>query len=158
MLFAASLVTASGTERNKPNVLFLMVDDLNSWLLGDADRYAGKVVAPNIQRLAKSGGVFQRAYTAAPVCSPSQTALLSGVRPWQSGVYDNGVDIRQSAALKTSKALPALLKESGYGMWSYGKIGHGWDFREACDEFVPHKRDPAPPGAPLLPFTRGEQD
>ena len=158
MLFAASLIAAHGAERNKPNVLFLMVDDLNSWLLGDADRYAGKVVAPNIQRLAKSGVVFERAYTAAPVCSPSRTALLSGVRPWQSGVYDNGVDIRQSAALKTAKALPALLKESGYGVWSYGKISHGWDFREACDAFVPHKRDPAPPGAPFLPFTRGEQD
>jgi arylsulfatase A-like enzyme len=135
-----------------------MVDDLNSWLLGDTNRYAGKVVAPNLQRLAKSGVVFERAYTAAPVCSPSRTALFSGVRPWQSGVYDNGVDIGRSTALKTAKALPALLKDSGFSVWSYGKISHGWDFREACDEFVPHKRDPNPPGAPFLPFTRGEQD
>jgi arylsulfatase A-like enzyme len=149
---------ANASEPPRPNVLLLMVDDLNSWLLGNPDRYTGKVIAPNIRRLADSGVLFQRAYTASPVCSPSRTALLSGVRPWQSGVYDNGVDIGASAALKTATSLPALLKNSGYTVWSYGKISHGWDFREVCDEFVPHKRDPNPPGAPFLPFTRGEQD
>jgi choline-sulfatase len=57
---------ANAAEATKPNVLLLIVDDLNSWLLGDTNRYAGKVVAPNIQRLAKSGVVFNRTYTAAP--------------------------------------------------------------------------------------------
>ena len=52
-------------------------DDLNSWLLGDTNRYAGKVVAPNLARLAESGVNFKRAYTAAPVCSPSRTASWS---------------------------------------------------------------------------------
>lgn len=150
-------VRADAAPRPK-NVLFLVVDDLNSWLLGDANRYAGKVIAPNIRRLAESGVVFYRAYTASPVCSPSRTALLSGVRPWQSGVYENGVDIDQSAALRRATPLPKLLKDSGYYVASYGKIAHGWDFRRSCDDHIPHKRDPAPPGAPFLPFTRGEQD
>ncbi len=141
-----------------PNVLLLIVDDMNSWLLGDPNRYAGKVVAPNIRRLAESGVVFNRAYCASPVCSPSRTAMLSGVRPWQSGVYNNGVDIGASQALKTATSLPAFMKESGYSVWSYGKVSHGWDFRNYCDEYIPHKRDQAPPNAPLLPFTRGEQD
>jgi arylsulfatase A-like enzyme len=148
---------ADGAERPM-NVLFLVVDDLNGWLLGDADRYAGKVIAPNIRRLAGSGVVFRRAYTASPVCSPSRTALLSGVRPWQSGVYENGVDIGQSAALRKATSLPKLFKDSGYFVASYGKIAHGWDFRRLCDDRIPHKRDPAPPDAPFLPFTRGEQD
>lgn len=147
----------AATERPM-NVLFLVADDLNSWLLGDTNRYAGKVVAPNIRRLAESGVVFNRAYTAAPVCSPSRTAMLSGVRPWQSGVYDNGVDIDASVALKAAKPMPTLFKETGYYVASYGKIGHGWDFRKSCDDYKPHKRDPIPPGAPFLPFTRGEQD
>ena len=158
LLACAFLRDASAADATKPNVLLLIVDDLNTWLLGDADRYAGKVVAPNIRRLAESGIVFNRAYTAAPVCSPSRTAMLSGVRPWQSGLYDNGVDIGKSEALETATPLPQIFKDSGYSVWSYGKISHGWDFREACDEFVPHKRDPNPPGAPFLPFTRGEQD
>jgi choline-sulfatase len=140
------------------NVLFLVADDLNSWLLGDTNRYAGKVVAPNLRRLADSGVLFTRAYTAAPVCSPSRTAMLSGVRPWQSGLYDNGVDIDASVALKTATPMPTLFKETGYYVASYGKIGHGWDFRQSCDDYKPHKRDPNPPGAPFLPFTRGEQD
>ena len=151
-------VPARGADAPKPNVLLLVVDDLNSWLLEDADRYGGKVVAPNIRRLGESGVVFERAYTASPVCSPSRTSLLSGVRPWQSGVYDNGVDISASAALKGATSLPALLKAAGYDTASYGKIAHGWDVRKSCDDFIPHKRDPNPPGAPFLPFTRGEQD
>jgi len=150
-------VRADAAERPM-NVLFLVVDDLNTWLLGDASRYAGRVIAPNIRRLAESGVVFERAYTASPVCSPSRTALLSGVRPWQSGVYENGVDIRQSAALRNATSLPTLFKDSGYYVASYGKIAHGWDFRKSCDEHIPHKRDPVPPNAPFLSFTRGEQD
>lgn len=158
LLCVLSPLRESHAASDKPNVLLLMVDDLNSWLLGDTNRYAGRVIAPNIRRLADSGVSFNRAYTAAPVCSPSRTAMLSGVRPWQSGVYDNGVDIGASTALKTAISLPALFKSSGYTVWSYGKIGHGWDFRKSCDEYLAHKRDPAPPGAPFLPFTRGEQD
>ncbi len=90
------------------------MDDLNTWLLGDTNRYAGKVVAPNIRRLAESGVVFNRAYTAAPVCCPSRTALFSGVRPWQSGLYDNGLDIGPSVALKNATPLPVIFQSAGY--------------------------------------------
>lgn len=67
----------AATERPM-NVLFLVVDDLNTWLLGDTNRYAGKVIAPNIQKLADSGVLFERAYTAAPVCCPTRTAFFPG--------------------------------------------------------------------------------
>jgi arylsulfatase A-like enzyme len=151
--------TVRAADTTKPNVLLLVIDDLNSWLLGDTNRYAGKVIAPNIQRLAASGVVFNRAYTAAPVCCPSRTAMLSGVRPWQSGLYDNGLDSSKSDALKQATAWPAVFKTAGYYVASYGKVGHGWgDMRKMWDDHKPHKRDPIPPGAPFLPFTRGEQD
>jgi arylsulfatase A-like enzyme len=142
----------------KPNVLLLIVDDLNTFLLGDTNRNAGKVIAPNIRRLADSGVVFNRAYTAAPVCSPSRTAMFSGVRPWQSGRYDNGLDTGRSAALQKATPLPEVFKAAGYYTASYGKVGHGWELRKVWDDYVPHKSDPIPPGAPFLPFTRGEQD
>ena len=115
-------------------------------------------MAPNIRGLAESGVLFKYAYCASPKCSPSRTAMLSGVRPWQSGVYDNGQNIDASPALKKATPLPTLFKEAGYYVASYGKIGHGWDFRNSCDEYVPHKRDKIPPDAPFLSFTRGEQD
>ena len=91
LVVAVLLLCAHGARAERPNVLFLAIDDLNTWLLGDPARYTGKVVAPNIRRFAESGVVFQRAYTASPVCSPSRTALFSGVAPWQSGLYQNGV-------------------------------------------------------------------
>jgi len=145
-------------EENRMNVLFLVVDDLNSWLLGDTSRYAGKVVAPNIQRLADSGVMFTRAYTASPVCSPSRTAFFSGVSPWKSGIYHNALQADKSEPLKRALSLAGLFKKASYTTASYGKVTHGWDQREHWDDRIGHKRDPAPPGAPLTPVGRGEQD
>ncbi|MEZ6139471.1 MAG: sulfatase [Zavarzinella sp.] len=155
VLFICSEAAAA---EKPPNVLLLIADDLNTWLLGDPDRYAGKVVAPNIKKLADSGITFWKAYTASPVCCPSRTAFLSGVRPWQSGLYMNGLNSSGSAALNKATSLPGLFKNAGYFTASYGKIGHGWRLGNVWDDDLPHKRDPAPPKAPLLPFTRGEQD
>ena len=47
-------ITRADAADERMNVLFLVADDLNSWLLEDADRYAGKVVAPNLRKLAAS--------------------------------------------------------------------------------------------------------
>jgi arylsulfatase A-like enzyme len=140
------------------NVLLLICDDLNTWLLEDPDRYAGKVVAPNIKKLGESGVTFRRAYTASPVCCPSRTALLSGVRPWQSGLYNNGLDSSASAALNKATPLQGVFKKAGYFTASYGKVAHGWRQADTSDDRMPHRRDPIPPKAPFLAFTRGEQD
>jgi arylsulfatase A-like enzyme len=160
LLVVVSLLAEARADAvsGQKNVLLLVVDDLNTWLLGDPNRYTGKVVAPNLRHLADSGVLFSRAYTASPVCSPSRTALLSGVSPWASGVYHNGLDTGSSPALQRATSMPKLFKEAGYYAASYGKIGHGWDTRADWDDVVPHKRDPAPPGAPLSPVGGGEQD
>ncbi|MEL6107522.1 MAG: sulfatase [Planctomycetota bacterium] len=149
----------AATPSDKPmNVLFLVADDLNSWLLEDADRYAGKVVAPNLQRLAASGVNFTRAYTAAPVCSPSRTAFFSGVSPWHSGHYHNALQVQQSQPLAGALSLAGCFKQAGYTTAGFGKITHGWDQKEHWEVKRGHKRDPAPPGAPLTTVGRGEQD
>lgn len=140
------------------NVLFLVADDLNTWLLGDTNRYAGKVVAPNLRGLADSGVLFNRAYTAAPVCSPSRTAFFSGVAPWRSGHYHNTPGASESKPLKSAVSLASCFRKAGYYTAGYGKITHGWDQKEGWDEHIGHKRDPAPPGAPLTSVGRGEQD
>ena len=157
--FLCAMGSADASTSDKPkNVLFLVSDDLNSWLLGDKNRYAGKVVAPNLTKLAASGVNFKRAYTAAPVCSPSRTAFFSGVAPWTSGHYHNTPGAGVSEPLKSALSLAGFLKRAGYTTAGYGKITHGWDQREHWDEKIGHKRDPAPPGAPLTPSGRGEQD
>src|SRR5438093_10276952 len=76
----------------KPNVLFIAVDDLRDWV-----GYLGKnpqTITPNIDKLAARGLAFTRSYCAAPVCNPSRTALMSGLRPSTTGVYNNGNDWR----------------------------------------------------------------
>lgn len=158
IMLCAQIHANDASQANRMNVLFLVVDDLNTWLLGDTNRYADKVVAPNIQRLADSGVIFSRAYTASPFCSPSRTALLSGVSPWKSGVYQNGQITSESIALQNATSLAKLFNKAGYYTASYGKVGHGWDVRADWDDRIPHKRDPVPPNAPLTPVGRGEQD
>lgn len=159
--WSQSLATSSlcAEDANaKPNVLFLVADDMNSWPLGDPMRYKGKVVAPNIDRLAKSGVNFTRAYTAAPVCSPSRTALFSGVSPWKTGHYHNALQVDESKSLEQALSIAGMFKKAGYGTASFGKITHGWDQKEHWDVHLGHKRDPAPPGSPLTVVGRGEQD
>lgn len=153
-----AIVDAEDAVDARRNVLFLVADDLNSWLLGDANRYAGKVAAPNLRKFADSGVNFARAYTASPVCSPSRTAFFSGVSPWKSGHYHNALQTDQSEPLKQALSLAGCFQRAGYSTAGYGKITHGWDQRERWDEKIGHKRDPAPPGAPLTAVGRGEQD
>lgn len=136
-------------SQNGMNVLFLVVDDLNTWLLSNPDRYTGKVIAPNILRLAESGVSFSQAFAASPKCSPSRTAILSGVAPWKSGIYDNGLDVDASPALKDVPSLPNTFKQQGYYIASFGKISHGYDTGVDWDASKNHSRDPVPPNAPF---------
>src|SRR6187402_1447454 len=95
VLFVAVLALAAGGESrgdDRPNVLFIAVDDLNHWV-GYLGRNA-QTITPNIDRLASRGVRFTRSYCAAPVCNPSRAALMSGLRPSTTGVYDNGNDWR----------------------------------------------------------------
>lgn len=155
---AISSAAAEPSPAKPPNVLFLVADDLNSWLLEDRTRYAGKVIAPNLREFARGGINFRRAYTVAPVCSPSRTAFFSGVAPWKSGHYHNTPGVSSSQPLRDALSLAGLFKQAGYRTVCYGKITHGWDQKEHWDVKVGHQRDPAPPGAPLTAVGRGEQD
>jgi arylsulfatase A-like enzyme len=156
---AYSTATKADPSAKTPmNVLILMCDDLNTWLLDDPNRYAGKVIAPNIKTLGESGVVFRRAYTASPACAPSRSALFSGVSPWRSGLYRNGVQSSKSDVLNAQPSMGQVFREHGYHTAAYGKITHGWDPKGSWNEKRGHKRDPSPPGAPLMPLGRGEND
>src|SRR5690348_3970059 len=82
---------ASAAEGQRPNVLFIAIDDLRDWV-----RYLGyeQVKTPNLDRLSQRGVTFTHAYCASPVCNPSRTALMSGQRSSTTGVYSNGIDWR----------------------------------------------------------------
>ena len=137
----------------KPNVLFIAIDDLNDWigcLGGHPD-----VRTPNIDRLAKRGVLFTNAHCAAPACNPSRTALMTGIRPWTSGVYKNPNPWRQSPVLKDAATLPQHFMAHGYRAMGSGKIYHGsFPDPASWDEYWPSKTqnkppDPTPKNRPL---------
>ena len=116
------LSPGSAAEKNasRPDILFIAIDDLNDWLTL-FDR-ANPIRTPNLERLAARGCFFTRAYCAAPVCNASRTALLTGLRPTTTGVYDNIHPWRR--ALPRAITLPKYFSDHGYATCGAGKIFH----------------------------------
>ncbi|WP_114778545.1 sulfatase [Botryobacter ruber] len=106
----------------KPNVLFIVVDDMNMWsLLKDYP----VLKVPAIEKLVSQSYVFKNAVCAAPVCVPSRASFFSGKYPHHTGVYRNGPDVWNASGLLTEvEAMPELFKRNGYTTWGGGKTFH----------------------------------
>ncbi|MCA9427031.1 MAG: sulfatase, partial [Candidatus Omnitrophica bacterium] len=149
-LAAASLVGAQAESR--PNVLFIAIDDLNDWVgfLGGHPN----AKTPNLDRLAERSTVFTHAYCAAPLCNPSRAALMTGIQPARSGVYDNGMDWRKAPIFEKHPTLSKHFMNNGYSAIGSGKIFHGpYQDPSSWKEYWPSKEknrpdDPMPPKTP----------
>ena len=140
------LVAASPSSAERPNFLFIAVDDLNhytSFLIDQEGHFLSKVypdeghrreiasrLTPNLTRLAGQSMVFSRAYCPQAVCGPSRAAILGGIPPHISGYTNHLEHFRYNEMLKDVVTLPQFLRGNGYQTIGLGKIYHKHIIRE----------------------------
>src|SRR4051794_40620024 len=125
-LLAATVAAEAEAEpeasSTRPNVLFIAVDDLNDWI--GCLKGHPQAQTPNIDALAARGTLFANAHCQAPLCNPSRSSLLTGLRPSTTGVYGLAPGIRDVEALKDHVTLPQTFTRAGYHSFTCGKIYH----------------------------------
>lgn len=139
----APLMLPAQTRTQRLNVLLVAVDDLNTRI----GCYGDPVVkTPNMDRLARRGVRFERAYCNYPLCNPTRTSLLSGKRPETTQVFNNNTPPRTH--LGKTVFLPEYFKANGYFTARVGKIAHGryedaidWDISESRAGVAIKKRE-----------------
>ncbi len=162
----------------RPNIVLIVADDLgwsDTTLHGTTKLYQ----TPNIERLAKRGVRFTRAYSASPLCSPTRSALLTGLSPARTGITSpnchvpqvvleatlgkNGPPNKHAIApqpvtrLKTDyPTLAKALKKAGYATGHFGKWHLGPEpysaLQHGFDVDVPHHAGPGPAGSYVAPW------
>lgn len=129
VIFSVFLQGVFAQNAVKPNVIFIMCDDLNDYQGAFGGHH--QAITPNIDKLTTSGVQFINAQSNAPVCQPSRNCLFTGVYPHDSKDY-GWTPILKQPVLKNNKTLIALFKENGYKTLGSGKLTHGrppkdWD-------------------------------
>jgi arylsulfatase A-like enzyme len=125
LAFASATWTPQTVQSSRPNVLFLIADDLNN----DLGTYGAAVRSPNIDKLAARGVRFDRVYTQYPLCSPSRSSFLTGRRPNGTGVLTNPPVANPMSphfrdTLPQAVTLPQLFRTNGWFAARVGKLYH----------------------------------
>lgn len=124
-------VTPVAAAEGRPNVLMIVIDDLNAWV-GHLDVYE-PAITPNIDRIAAEGVSFSHAYAAAPECKPSRLSVFTGHRPHHTGVYDNRDGWLSGIFPQQYNYLPDYFSAYGYRTLATGKLLH--DFRNNAEYY-----------------------
>jgi arylsulfatase A-like enzyme len=125
--------------KQKPNILLLFSDQHQADCMGFQNH--PDVITPNLDKLAKNGTVFNRAYCQDGVCVPSRMSLMTGLYPRTLGILHNP---DQSTVMDEVVSLPSVLKNNGYYTAAFGKrhlkgaADLGWDYHRG------HSKDESP--------------
>lgn len=141
LLSALSANSANNGQPTKPNIVYILADDLG---YGDLSCYGQKrFKTPNIDQLAKNGMLFTQHYAGCTVCAPSRSSLMTGLNTGHTPIRGNKgwVPEGQHPIPASTFTLAKMLKEAGYvtgafGKWGLGFIGtEGDPNRQGFDEF-----------------------
>ncbi len=176
LLFGTSLFAASDLDR--PNVVFILADDLgwsDTTLYGTTRLYQ----TPHLERLAARGMTFTRAYSASPLCSPTRSAILTGLSPARTGITTPNchepVEVLSASPGKFAppskksiapvpptrlkreyRTLAEILRDAGYATGHFGKWHLGPEpyspLEQGFDIDVPHHPGPGPAGSYVAPW------
>ena len=158
-MLAFSLLVYSNTECQRPNIIYIMSDDMG---YGDLSCYGRKeYTTPNLDKLASQGIKFLNAYAAAPLCTPTRAAFMTGRYPERTpvGLIEPLTGSEKDAAFgltTESPSIATLMKDAGFetaliGKWHLGlgpqhsPIKNGFDYffgiRSGAADYISHKGD-----------------
>ena len=121
LVMSASVLNGQKQEHRRPNIIFILSDDL-SW--GDLGCYGQqKIKTPNIDRLAGEGIKFTQAYAGNSVCAPSRSSLMQGLHPGHARVRGNGYLNYRESLQPGDITVASVLKQAGYKTGLFGKWG-----------------------------------
>jgi len=130
-------------EIDRPNVLFIAIDDLNDW----ASPLAGnkQAITPNIEAFSKTAVNFTRNYCTSPGCAPSRASVMTGMHTYNSGMYSNYQDWRKVPKLENTVTLGEYFRKQGYYSAGAGKIYHyGHVAPRTWDDYYPSQEQNMP--------------
>jgi len=116
----------AGDDAERPNVLMLVIDDMNDWV-GFLDGHP-QALTPHMDQLAAKGVTFTNAHCPAPGCSPSRNAILFGIEPHHSGLYPfYNINHIEPGIIDSYVPLPLLFRLNGYETCGLKKVFHNPD-------------------------------
>ena len=136
LIFGLTMFILNAFGQEKPNVLFIAIDDLNDYV--NCMNGSIKVPTPNIDRLAQEGTLFANAHCQAPICGPSRASIMTGLYPSTSGNYLQlkDTDIKKgSTALNKTIFMPDYFEKHDYKSMAVGKIYQNGDAAKTFDEY-----------------------
>lgn len=130
VIFSHCSIISSGESEKKPNILWIVTEDISPALGCYSDEYAK---TPNLDHFASGGILYENAFATAPICAPSRSCLITGLYATSLGTQHLRTEVVKPDTIKT---FPVYLKKAGYFVTNYGKTDYNfnpdgiWDYWE----------------------------